>query len=92
MECGFEREMLAIQMLGYLWGIVVRIRANNKSDLLENISERVRPWTEDKTLDVSVWSSSQIETHSNCSMLPNASLNVRASDSSTEMRHVYPEG
>lgn len=51
MECGFEREMLAIQMLGYLQGLVVIIIVNNKSELLENTSERVRPWTEDKTLD-----------------------------------------
>lgn len=39
-ECGFEREMLAIQMLGYLQGTVVIIIIDNKSELLENTSER----------------------------------------------------
>ena len=78
MECGSEREMFSIQMVGYLWGTVI-ITVNDKSDLLENIMKETLNQRQ-KTLDVFVQGSSQPETNSKCLMLTNAPLNFGACD------------
>lgn len=99
MECGFERDVSKTNVrlpLGHSsnnngkqqkWAI-----GKNNSKQQKWAIRKHRPLTEDKTLDVSAWWSSQTETNSNCLMLSNASLNLGAYDSNSEKETFLSRG